>query len=76
MYVSLCLNPSPIFSTGPPFLSDGDCLRECRQKEEVVELLEGCLIPSEILLTEDNGHVDPEWSPLKEQVSENLEGCK
>lgn len=46
---------------GPPFLSDVDCLRECRE-------VEGCLIPSEILLAEDNGQLDPELSPLKEQV--------
>lgn len=38
--------------------------------------MEGCLVPSEILLAEDNGQVDTEWSPLNEQVSENLEGCK
>ncbi|XP_071347410.1 uncharacterized protein [Trachinotus anak] len=50
---------------GPPLLSDGDCLRECKGEVAVVE---GCLIPSEILLAEDNGYVDPEWSPLKEQV--------
>ncbi|XP_008284220.1 zinc finger protein Gfi-1b [Stegastes partitus] len=44
------------------FLSDGDCLREW--KDVVVE---GCLLPSDILLAEDNGHADPEWSLLKEQ---------
>lgn len=71
MYGCLCLNPSPLFSTGPPLLSDGDCLKECREEEEVLEV-EGCLIPTEILLAEDNGQDDPEWSPLKEQVSEDL----
>ncbi|TDH06167.1 hypothetical protein EPR50_G00130000 [Perca flavescens] len=48
-------------------LSDGDCLRDCREEDKEVEV-EGCLIPSEILLSEHNGQVDPEWSPLKEQV--------
>lgn len=52
--------------SAPPFFSDGDCLRECREEE--FEVVEGSLIPSEILLAEDNGHADPEWSPLKEQV--------
>ncbi|XP_042353950.1 gastrula zinc finger protein xFG20-1 [Plectropomus leopardus] len=52
--------------SGPPFFSDSDCSRNCRELE--VEVVEGCLIPSEILLAEDNGPVDPEWSPLKEQV--------
>lgn len=71
--MGLCLYPFPLLSTGPPFLSDDDCLRECGEEVKVVE---GCLIPSEILLAEDNGHVDPEWSPLKEQVSKNLLECK
>lgn len=71
MYVSLCLNPSPLFSTGPSLPSDGDCSRECREEE--VEVVEGCLIPV-ILLAEDNGQVDLEQSPVKEQVSENLLG--
>lgn len=54
----------PLFElSGPSILSDGDCLRECS-----VEVVEGCLIPSESLLTEDNGQVDTEWSPLKERV--------
>ncbi|XP_078120809.1 uncharacterized protein LOC144526931 [Sander vitreus] len=43
-------------------LSDGDCLREIREE------VEGCLNPSEIPSSEHNGQVDPEWSPLKEQV--------
>lgn len=55
----------PLLSTVPPFLSDGDCLRE--REEEV----EGCLIPSEMLLAEDD-----DWSPLKEEVSGDLEECK
>ncbi|XP_040911326.1 zinc finger protein 263 [Toxotes jaculatrix] len=53
--------------SGPPFLSEGECLRECKEEVAVVE---GQLIPPEILLAGDNGHVDPEWSPLKEQVLE------
>ncbi|XP_051264913.1 zinc finger protein 585A [Dicentrarchus labrax] len=56
---------SPLELCGSPSLSDGDCLGECREEGELVE---GCLIPSEIPLAGDNGHVDPEWSPLKEQV--------
>lgn len=73
MYVRI--NPSPLFSTGPPLPSDGDCLRERREEEEQ-EMGMGCIIPSEILLAEDNSQVDPDRSPLKEQVSENLQGCK
>lgn len=68
---SLLTPPPPLLSTGPPLLSDGDCLRECREEE-----VEGCLVPSEILLTEDNGQADPERRPLKEQVSENLQGVQ
>lgn len=65
----------PLFSTGPPLLSDGDCLRECRGEEGVEEEEEeGCLIPPDIRLAEDNSHDDPEWSPLKEQVSKDLQG--
>ncbi|XP_023140308.2 zinc finger protein 133 [Amphiprion ocellaris] len=41
-----------------PFLSDGEW------KEVVVE---GCLLPSEIL-AEHNGHDDLEWSPLKDEL--------
>lgn len=44
-------------------------MRECK---EVV--MEGCLIPPEILLAEDNGPADPEWSSLKDPVSKNLQG--
>lgn len=55
IYVPLCA-PAP--------LSDGDCLKAC---EEVEVVLEGCLIPSEILLAGDNGQVDPEWSLLRGQ---------
>ncbi|AWP04558.1 putative zinc finger protein Gfi-1b-like [Scophthalmus maximus] len=47
---------------GPPFLSYG--LEECKEEEEE----EGRPIPSEMLLAEDNGHGDPEWSPPKEEV--------
>ncbi|CAB1434044.1 unnamed protein product [Pleuronectes platessa] len=50
---------------GPPFLSNGDCLTECVEELAVVE---GCLIPSEILVAGDDDHVDPEWSPLKEKL--------
>uniref|UniRef100_A0A4W6CL56 C2H2-type domain-containing protein n=1 Tax=Lates calcarifer TaxID=8187 RepID=A0A4W6CL56_LATCA len=60
------LTPPPVFSTGSSFLSVGDCLRDCEEEETWV--VEGCPIPSEIPLAEDNGHVDPECSPLKEQV--------
>uniref|UniRef100_UPI0037E8E3A6 uncharacterized protein n=1 Tax=Semicossyphus pulcher TaxID=241346 RepID=UPI0037E8E3A6 len=61
----------PLQFYGPPLLSDGDCLREFREEEVVVE---ECLIPSEILLAEDNGQVDPEVSSLKEQtVVENVD---
>ncbi|CAK6967893.1 zinc finger protein 250 [Scomber scombrus] len=49
--------------SGPPLLSDWDCLRESR--EEVV--VKGGFIPSD-LLAEDKAHDDPERSPLKEQV--------
>ncbi|KAM4551041.1 uncharacterized protein PAE49_014980 [Odontesthes bonariensis] len=48
-------------------LLDGGCLRE--PSELVVE---GCLIPSEILLAEDNGHADPEWPPLKDQIMSDI----
>ncbi|KAG7227372.1 hypothetical protein INR49_000377 [Caranx melampygus] len=51
--------------SGPPLLSDGDCLRECKGE---VAMVEECFIPPEILLAEDNGPVNPEWSPLKDQV--------
>ncbi|XP_054452342.1 zinc finger protein 317 isoform X2 [Anoplopoma fimbria] len=53
----------PLELSGPPVFSDGDCLRE-----DSVEVVEGCLAPSEILLAEDNGQIDPELSPLKEQI--------
>lgn len=66
----LGLNPSPLLSTGPPLFSHEDCLRECE------EGVKGSLVPPEILQAEDNGHVDPEWSPLKEQVSENSLGVE
>ncbi|XP_023277574.1 zinc finger protein 354C-like [Seriola lalandi dorsalis] len=49
--------------SGSPLLSDGDSLGECKG-----EVAEKCFIPPEILPAENNGHVDPEWSPLKEQV--------
>lgn len=68
-----CLNPFPLFSIGAPLLSDANCLGENREEEE--EEMVG-LIPSEILVAEDNGLVDPAWSPLKEKVSENLQRCK
>ncbi|XP_034559734.1 ras-responsive element-binding protein 1 [Notolabrus celidotus] len=55
----------PLDFYGPSLLSVGDCLKDCREVEVVVE---GCLIPSEILLAEDNGQVDPMGSSLKEQV--------
>ncbi|GLD51415.1 zinc finger protein 263-like protein, partial [Lates japonicus] len=60
------LTPPPVFSRGSSFLSVGDCLRHCEEEETGV--VEGCPIPSEIPPAEDNGHVDPECSPLKEQV--------
>lgn len=56
---------SPLALCAPLFLSNGDCFGECKEEEEMVE---GCLPPSQILRAEDNGQVDPEWSPLKEQV--------
>lgn len=37
---------------------------------------EGSIILPDIFLTEDDACVDPEWSPLKEQVSENLQEQK
>ncbi|XP_028283657.1 zinc finger protein 184 isoform X2 [Parambassis ranga] len=46
----------PCEISGPPILLNGDCLGE--HKEMVV--VEGCLIPSEIL------KADPEWSPPKD----------
>ncbi|XP_045908810.1 zinc finger protein 282 [Micropterus dolomieu] len=55
----------PFELCGPSLPSDGDCSRECREEE--VEVVEGCLIPV-ILLAEDNGQVDLEQSPVKEQV--------
>ncbi|KAK2821969.1 hypothetical protein Q5P01_022034 [Channa striata] len=62
--------PPQLQLSGPPFLSDGDCLRE----REQVKVVEGCLIPAETLLAEDNGHVDPDWSPAKEQaLAENMD---
>ncbi|XP_039999657.1 uncharacterized protein LOC120798929 [Xiphias gladius] len=51
--------------SGPPSLSDGDGPGECK---EVGTAAEGCPIPSEVLLAEDKGHVDPERSPLEEQA--------
>lgn len=63
------LTPPPLLSIGPPLLSDGDCLGECKGEVSVVE---ESLIPPEMLLAEDNGPVDPGWSPLKDQVSEDL----
>lgn len=74
MYIRLCPSPHVVFSKGLPVLSGGDCLRE-RGHEEQEEGMGG-LIPSETLRTEDNGPVDPKGSPLKEQVSENLQGCE
>ncbi|CAJ1071577.1 ras-responsive element-binding protein 1 [Xyrichtys novacula] len=56
----------PLKLCGPSPLLDGDCLKGFGEEMEVV--VEGCLIPSEILLAEDNGRVDSEWSSLKEQV--------
>ncbi|XP_026168857.1 zinc finger protein 226 [Mastacembelus armatus] len=58
---------SPLLGlSGPPLLSEGDCSRECKEEEEEgVDAV--CLFP-EILLPEDNGHVEPKGSPLKEQV--------
>ncbi|KAM6920286.1 uncharacterized protein PEZ65_012301 [Lycodopsis pacificus] len=53
----------PFELSGPPVLSDGDCLSECS-----VEDVEGSLVPSEILPADVNGQVDPEGSPQKEQV--------
>ena len=74
------LIPSPFFSIGAPLLSDADCLGEIREEEPGEEEEEEKemvgLIPSEILLAEDNGLVDPAGSPQKEQVSEDLQGCK
>nr|XP_046265306.1 zinc finger protein Gfi-1b isoform X2 [Scatophagus argus] len=57
---------SPLELCGPSDLSDGDCLRGRGEEEE--EEVKGSLIPLEILLAEENRQVDPEWSPLKEQV--------
>ncbi|KAM7378857.1 hypothetical protein PAMP_004452 [Pampus punctatissimus] len=61
--------------SGPPLLSDGDCLKECREEEgeeeeetEEVEEVEGCFIQPDIPLREDYGCDNPEWPPLKEQV--------
>ncbi|KAM3605243.1 uncharacterized protein V6R79_022857 [Siganus canaliculatus] len=61
-------SPLPhICSTGPPLLSSGNCLRDFREEEE-------SLIPPEILLTEDNKQVDPEWLTLgKEEAAMTVE---
>ncbi|KAM7401241.1 hypothetical protein PAMA_005433 [Pampus argenteus] len=64
--------------SGPPLISDGDCLRECREEEEEGEEeeeteeadeVEGCFIQPDIPLKEDYGCDNPEWPPLKEQVT-------
>lgn len=55
----------------PLFLSNGDCLNECREEAEVV--VEVCLPPPQILQAEDNGQADPEWSSLKEKVVETVD---
>ncbi|XP_060900024.1 zinc finger protein 226 [Labrus mixtus] len=55
----------PLQLCGPPLISDDHCLRDCSEEVEVVE---GCPIPSGILLAEVNGQVDPECSSLKEQI--------
>lgn len=66
----------PLEFCGPSLLSDGDCLGDCKE-EEVEMVVEGCLIPSEILLAEDNGQVDPQWSPLKGQMgNKNVDFCE
>ncbi|KAM9719942.1 uncharacterized protein ACNS7B_020587 [Menidia menidia] len=53
----------------PTFLCDGGCLKEPGGVEVVG------LTPPELLLDDDEGPVDPDWSPLKEQPveSRNLE---
>lgn len=66
--------PLPIFATGPSVLSTGDCVRELREEEQEVGM--GRLILLEVPQTEDKSPVDPDGSPLKEQVSENVQGCK
>lgn len=66
------LNPSSLFSTGPPVLSpDGDGLKE-EQPEEGM----GCLLPSEMVLAVDKSPFDSKSSPLKQQVSKDLQKCK
>ncbi|XP_019960227.1 uncharacterized protein [Paralichthys olivaceus] len=50
---------------GPPSLSNGDSLTDCKEELAVVE---GCLIPSEVLLTGDYDHVNPKQPPLKEKL--------
>ncbi|XP_059201307.1 zinc finger protein 629 [Centropristis striata] len=61
---------SPSELPGTTCLPDGDCLRGGmmeEEEEEVVMVVEG-LLSSDLLLAAENGQVDPEWSPLKEQV--------
>ncbi|XP_063318062.1 zinc finger protein 449 [Pelmatolapia mariae] len=58
----------PSLFHGLTFVSDSDYVRECK---EVV--MEGCVIPPEILLAEDNGPADPEWSSLKDPVVDTVE---
>ncbi|XP_074544878.1 uncharacterized protein LOC141804383 [Halichoeres trimaculatus] len=66
----------PLEFCGPSLLSDGDCFGDCKE-EEVEMVVEGCLIPSEILLAEDNGQVDPQWSSLKGQTGvDDVEFCE
>uniref|UniRef100_A0A3Q4BEV2 C2H2-type domain-containing protein n=1 Tax=Mola mola TaxID=94237 RepID=A0A3Q4BEV2_MOLML len=69
--------PRPPLSTGPLLLSDAESVREEEEEEEEEEEVEvgmGCLIPSEVLLPEDNSQVDPNSSPLRDQVSDGLSG--
>lgn len=72
---------SPLQCFGRPLLPNGDCLGECREVEVFVEM-EGCVIPSEILLAGYNGHIGLKRSPLKEQAAAEivdmvaLSGCE
>ncbi|XP_071399047.1 uncharacterized protein [Centroberyx affinis] len=76
---------SPLELSAPLFLSDGDCLKECREEEEEEEEEEegdeeeeeeGDPIPADFLLVEDDDHVDPEWSLITENISGRAEGFK
>ncbi|TNN53618.1 Gastrula zinc finger protein xFG20-1 [Liparis tanakae] len=65
----------PLQLSGPPDLSDGDCLKECGGGGQPPSpppppplSVEGGLLPSETTLTEVQGQVDTEGSPQKEQV--------